>query len=507
MARYGSFKYSQAKYGLTTAPRYLTWGVVVDWNDDGTFSPSYNEMSNVMEMNIRRGREFLMESGGQGFQRRFAGNCRIVLKDPDNRYDPFNITGPLYGKLEKSQRMYVVVKDEATGTVYPVFYGRIDDIRPNYGTPPTVTLTASDGIKLLSKVNVRGSAVEISKQYDTAIADILTAAGWTDGTDINTSSSDSMAYFWADGTSAYNQIADLNDAVLGNFWIAPDGKATFRPRIINDSAVITFVDRDALFDWKIRTPSPRDTIKNRVRVYARTRKLNAGAELWRLAGTPSISAGASLEIWADFNINGEPVPASSITALAATTDYTMNTAEDESGTNLTASFSIVKTDFATSAKLVITNNSASSGYVTLLKIRGTGLTPDAYTYVETTDPASIETFGEREFVVQTNWLQDVNNASDQATVIKTLLANPRRYPQFLVRGKPAKQFALDLADLATLNFTTLNYGADLRVGYIEHNVLSNTSGNICDTQFYFEPNLSANTGQTWVFPATFPMAF
>jgi len=53
----------------------------------------------------------------------------------------------------------------------------------------------------------------------------------------------------------------------------------------------------------------------------------------------------------------------------------------------------------------------------------------------------------------------------------------------------------------------LNYGADLRIGYIEHNVNFQTGGNICDTLFYFEPNLSADTGNTWIFPATFPMTF
>jgi hypothetical protein len=507
MARYGEFKYAQAKYGASVPDRRLTWGVIVDWDDTGLFDASTNEMYNVLDINVRRGREFLMESNGQGFQRRFAGNIRIILRDISGRYDPFNITGPLYGKLEQNQRIKIVVKDEATGTIYPVFFGRIDDIRPNYGMPPSVTLTASDGINMLSQTNVRGSAVESSKQYDTAIADVLTAANWTDGTDINTSSSDAMAYFWMDGTSAYNQISELNDAVLGNFWIAADGKATFRPRIVNEDAAVTFVDHDALYSWKFRSPSPRKTIKNRVRVYSRTRNLNTAVELWRLSGTPSLTPGNSITIWADFNIDGESIPATSVTALSPTTDYTMNTAADGSGTDLTGQFTIVKTNFATTAKLVITNGSASTGFITLLKIRGNGLTPDLYTYVETTDAASIAIYGEREFVIQSNWLQDINSASEQATVVKTLLSSPRRYPQFLIRAQPAKQFAVDLNEKVSLNFTTLNYGADLRIGYIEHNVNFQTGGNICDTLFYFEPNLSADTGNTWIFPATFPMTF
>lgn len=504
--RWGAGKWGAFQWGAEGVARRLTWGFCVDWNDDGTFSGE-NEMENMLEMNIRRGREFFMQAAGDGFQRRAAGNIRVTLKNINGRYDPFNTSGPLYGLLERNQRVKITVRDEETGTIYAVFFGRIDDIRPNYGGMPTVTLTASDGIKLLEKAIVRTAGVAVAEQYDAAAAEILTAAGWADGTDIDTTASDAMPYWWANGTSAYNQLCNLVDAVVGNFFISADGKATYRPRVLSDAPVLTYTDGDALYEWKIRSPSPRETIKNKIQVYARARKAHSGVDLWTLVDVPDIPAGESRTIWAEFSYNGESIPATSLIAPVAYTDYTANTNSGGSGTDLTGLVSLAVTNFATSAKIVVTNGSSYTGYMTLLKLRGTGIAPDNYTFSETSDDLSIGKYGERLFTVNTDWLQSANMAIDQAATLLILLANPRYYPQFMVRGRPGKQFAIELNDLATISFTSINLGANMRLGYIEHNVTAATGGNIVDTVLYFEPNLAGSIGTPWVFPMTFPATF
>lgn len=508
MARYGGFKWgSGTKWGTSTLDRRLTWAIEVDWNDDGAFDGT-NEMPYMLDMNIRRGREFFMKSDGSGFEPRFAGNARLTLKNNSGRFDPFNTSSPLYGQLESNQRIRIRVKDESTGTIYPVFYGYIDDVRPNYSTLPTVTLTASDGIKYLSSTPATSSAVYTTHAFTTAIADVLTAAGWDDGTAIDPVLSDTMPYFWLDGTSAYNQITDLTDAVLANFYISADGKATWIPRTYGDASLVSFTDHDALKSWQIRTPSPRYTIENVMKIFSRARKTQTGVTLWTMTDKPAVLPGASITVWANFSYNSQEVPATVVTTPVATTDYTANTAQDGSGTDLTASFTVMLTSFATSAKMVVSNVGATPGYVTLLKVRGNAITPDEYTYTQTSDAASIVTYGERQFIVKTNWLQDLNTAIDQASVLIGLLPFPRRYPQFMVRGQPAKQFLLDLTNQATIGFTSIRYSDIMRVGYIEHNVTAETAGNICDTIFYFEPDMGGGGGGgAWTFPATFPATF
>lgn len=507
MARYGSFQYgSGVKWGASAVDRRLTWAVEVDWDDDGAFDGS-NEMAYLLDMNIRRGRDFFMNSNGSGFQPRFAGNVRITLKNNTGRFDPFNSSGPLYGLLESNQRIRIRVKNEATGTIYPVFYGYLDDIRPNYSALPTVTLTASDGIKYLSGTPATSSAVYATHAYTTAIQDVLTAAGWEEPTAIDQTLSDTMPFFWMNGNGAYGQIIDLTDSVLGNFYISASGAATFIPRTFDDASLVSFVDIDALQEWKIRTPSPRYTVQNVVKVYSRARRAQTDVALWTMTDKPFVLSGASITAWAQFSSNNQEVPATVVTAPVATTDYTANSAVDGSGTDLTANFTVTLTAFATSAKLVIANTGGTPGYVTLLKVRGDAITPDDYTFAQSTAPSSIVTYGERQFVVKTNWLQDLNTAIDQASVLIGLLPFPNRYPQFLVRGQPEKQFALDLTNIATLSFATIRYSAIMRVGYIEHNVVQGTAGSICDTIFYFEPDMAGGGGGAWTFPATFPATF
>ena len=508
MARYGSFKWgSGTKWGASTLDRRLTWAIEVDWNDDGVFDGS-NEMSYMLDMNIRRGREFFMKSDGSGFEPRFAGNIRITLKNNSGRFDPFNPSGPLYGLLESNQRIRIRVKDEATSIIYPVFFGYVEDIRPNYSTLPTVTLTASDGIKYLGGTPAVSSTVYTTRAYTTAISDVLTAAGWEDATAIDTTLSDTMPFFWLNGNSAYGQIVDLTDAVLGNFYISATGAATFIPRTYGDSSLVSFSDHDALKDWQIRTPSPRYTVQNVVKIYNRARRSNTNVTLWTLTDKPQVLAGDSIIVWAAYSYNNQDVPATTVTPPVATTDYTSNTATDGSGADLTAAFTVALTTFATTGKLVITNTGGTSGYVTLLKVRGDAITPDDFTFAQTTSPASIVIYGERQFIVKTNWLQDLNTAIDQASVLIGILPFPRRYPQFMVRGQPAKQFLLDLTNQATLGFASIRYSDIMRVGYIEHNVTAATAGNICDTIFYFEPDLGGGGGGgAWTFPATFPMTF
>jgi hypothetical protein len=93
-----------------------------------------------------------------------------------------------------------------------------------------------------------------------------------------------------------------------------------------------------------------------------------------------------------------------------------NSAPDGTGTDLTSYISIVMSAFATTAKLTITNNSATTAYRKLLKLRGNAITPDKYTYVERTDQASIDGYGDLLYEIKNDWLQDVNTAIDEANI-------------------------------------------------------------------------------------------
>lgn len=486
--------------------RRLSWFAGVDWDNDQVFDGE-SEAENMFNLEITRGRLNFLQSSGQGFENPQPGQLRIELRDPASRYNPFNTSSPLAGQLTGSQRVKVKVLLEETGTLYDVFYGYISNIQPNYGDPPTATLYAEDAIVNLKQTSAKTSQVYTTKQFDEAIIQILLDIGWADGTDIATNMSDTMAYWWGEN-DAYSELMDLVQAALGYFFIAANGNAKYIGRIALDESVATFTDAvgsvtgDALREYGIRSPSPREVLKNKIRVFSRSRQSNADVELWRAVDKPLVPAGTTITVWASFNYSGQAVPATSVTTPVATTDYTANSQVGGGGTNLTSSISIVMTPFASAAKQEITNSSATDAYMTLLKLRGTAITVDPYSYAEDSDATSIASFGEREFIVKTNWLQDLNTAIEHAGLILAKLKDLRQYPRFKVRNKPAKQFLPDVFSLITLDFAQAGISGEYRIGYIRHE-WAQRNGDIVDTVFHCEPNLASATSGTWIFPATF----
>ena len=124
---------------------------------------------------------------------------------------------------------------------------------------------------------------------------------------------------------------------------------------------------------------------NRVNVttYPREVDANATTVLYILANTnTTVAAGATLTIdaaYTDPDQKASRVGGTAMVTPVATTDFTMNTLADGTGTNLTASFTVTPIFGGNSAKLTIVNGSASSGFITFLRLRGKGI----YTYDQT----------------------------------------------------------------------------------------------------------------------------
>lgn len=494
---------TSTKFGASSGLSGMGFGLEVDWLSTGQ-TDGFNEATGrLLAWNERRGREFLFESSGGGFQAVSVGEIRFALKNIDGRFDPFNLSGELAPYLYGNQKIRFRVVDYATGTVYSDFVGYIDNIRPLYGTVDTVEITASDGLKKLQDKNISSAEVYSNVQYDDQIVEALRLAGWTDGVDIETTLSDTMTYHWFRGDSAFDEIRSLSDATFGVFFVDEDGQACYVSRVSDDVSVLTLTEADIDYGYGIQAPSPRDVIKNIVRVYARARKLQSAVELWRMTDTPQIASGTGSPIWANYSYNNEEVPALSITTPVENTDYEANDNADGSGTDRSANFSFALTTFAASAKLIPTNSGAAA-YITLLKIRGNAITSDKYTFSEEEDETSIASYGERRLTITSDWLQDLNTASDQATILLNRFKNPRFFPRVQIkRSSLTKQYTAGLFDLVTINFASKDISAEMRVGYIERS-WSVQSPNVVDTVMYFEPNLTVSGEGVWEFPITFP---
>jgi hypothetical protein len=197
--------------------------------------------------------------------------------------------------------------------------------------------------------------------------------------------------------------------------------------------------------------------------------------------------------------------ASAVTQPVSTTDYVANAQPDGSGVDLTANISIVLEAFSTATKLTVTNTGGTDAYMTLLKIRGDAITPDEFTFVEASDAASITAYGDNLFEVKSDWLQDVNSARDQASLLKLRLSTARRFPRVRLKPNPAIQFALRLFKLAQVDIASKGVSGEFRVGYIKHKWIDEV-GQTVRTEVFFEPNLMGSTSGTWIFPAVFDVS-
>ena len=494
---------------VTNPGRTLTWVIDVDWDGDGKFNgvneaityDSNGVVTNRLQaVSVIRGRQFFVKSGGTGFEDTAIGTVALTLKDLDGRFNPYNASSPIYSYLQQNQKIMVRLEDTATAIVYWAFVGYIDDIRPNLGKyVTTATITASDGLKKLQNKTVNSQLVYQTIRYNNAITQVLADAGWSDQTSIDNVSSDTLTYWWESGRSALAELQDLTNASFGDFCVTANGTAKYLSSIATDASVTTFTESDIQFDYGIQVPSPRETIKNWIKIFSRSRTAQSLAVLWKASGTsPSISPGASLTVWATYSSGGATVAATSVTTPVMTTDYL---ASDGAVGDKTAQISVAFTPFATTAKIVYTNNDAGTVYMTLMQVRGIAITADIYTFAQTQDDASIASYTERDLTIQTDWLQDINTAVDKALTMKLKLAHPRQFPRFMVkRNSLAKSFVADLYNVVTANFTTNNISDEFRVGYITHN-WSIQEPMVLDTTLYMEPNLFANASGTWIFPA------
>lgn len=502
--RYGDgtlYGTSGLTYGAATVDRPMTWIFAVDWNNDGNIDGA-NDGRYMVSMETETGRQWPLNGSGDGFQPVMVGRGSVTLLNTDGRFDPFNLDSPLAGMILPGRKFILQVQRESDGTRQPVMTGRIEDIRPIYGDVNKVKITLVNAVADLKEKNIR-TTVQNAIRYDDAIAACLSAYGWTDDIDIDTTVSEAMEYWWASGGSAFDEIHEIVDAAMGMFCIAEDGTAVYKSRVSDDSPLMTITDAEIDWNYGIKTPTPWDSIRNNIRVYARKRTAQTGVTLWSTSDKVLIPARESREIWAEFSVNGEDAVASSITTPAAHTDYEANSASDGSGTDLTANITVGLSGFARSAKLTVTNNGGTNAYMTMLQLRGNAIVADKYTFVEIQDADSIATFGERRFEVKSDWLQDINTATDEADILVGRLAYQRQYPRFRVLLDQFDiSFGARLFGLVLVDFEKSGISGEYRIGYIKHRWIDELGYKV-ETEIYLEPNLLGNVSGTWVFPAVF----
>lgn len=492
--RYGTFRYGSAAYGAS-ALTTLLWSIEVDWDGDGVFD-GVNEAARCVGLSLSRGRKSKVASNGQGYEMVGVGRASLTLENADRRYDPWYPAGPLYGKLTPGKFVRIQVKVGSAGATYSIFTGILADLQPVSGNNPRVTLQVVDGVQWLID-NPASCLIQQNVSYPTAVGLVLDAVGWPAIWSRSLESAIAeLPYWWADGQDARRAIAQLVDASLGMFFVAADGEAVFYTRN-HISTPVAVADQDEI-NREILLPQPWEVIRNHIQVVAHPLQAQTSQTLWALGDKPTLAAGESMVVFANFRYSGAECPGINVVAPVAVTDYTANTASDGSGTNLTASFTVALEAFSKTAKLTITNGSGSVGYLTFLQVRGQPVADMGAVTLEAEDATSQAVYQKRRFLLDSPWLQNSNNADTLAKLMRTSLANPRYYPIVRLEDQPDLQFLPELFDAVTLNVPARDLVDDFRVGHIEHRWLD-AGGQSIQTTWNLEAFENLNE-TAWVFP-------
>ncbi len=107
--------------------RTATYQVYVDWDNDGNFTGTYDDISAVVQhITIERGRDSQLGHAQ-------AGTCEIVVKDTNGMYSPENILSDLYPNIRPKRPVYVTATYDTGGApiIKPFFTGFISKIIPH----------------------------------------------------------------------------------------------------------------------------------------------------------------------------------------------------------------------------------------------------------------------------------------------------------------------------------------------------------------------------------------
>lgn len=469
----------------------LYWLFQVDWDGDGVLDTT-NEAPLIVGCTIDRGRDYFLNTSSSGFEPVRPGKLTLKLENKDRRFDPYNTSSPLYPYITPGKMCQIATKVGIGGTKVIRFTGYIKDIRPISGSD-YVQITAVDKLQ-----KYKDRDITLTLRDDITVSDAIEAIldGISDSNYSIDSVLDTISYYWVDKKRVMTAITEIVDASLGIFFVDAEGYAKYYGRDKNDVALLTIDQSEMLRE--IQVNQPWDVIRNNIDVVVNSRNLLSTDDIWTLGDIPEIAPGSSITIWAEYTSANEQVPAINVISPAATTDYTMNTAADGTGTDLTASFTVTASIFSQSAKLVITNGSASTGYVTLLKIRGDAVAPANVTRLSYSDTASEVAYGSQYFTLDSPWLQNINIAQDILTNLEDFMADPRKYPIVQLQYRNDIQTEIDLFDRIDITIDSLGIEAPYRIGALREEWLSDNGQDILST-LTLEPIVNIISGDAWIF--------
>ena len=469
----------------------------VDWDNDGNFTNADSDVSDdVLELNWSRGRD----SASQLTGRAIAGELQARMKNEDDKYNSFNSSSSLSGKLLPGLGVKLLLsEDEPFPYTFPLTFaddvdawrGYLDSISPSFleSGRKDLVLRATGPLARIAARSTAEVAVATSTRTGAAITLAINDADSSMPTSIDTGDT-TMARWWTAEQPVLDAIRDIEETELGYVGESPSGEIVFESRqhrLKTDHIVsqATFSDAaDAALTYsEIHQFDPLGELYNVMEADVQLYTVGSLAVLWTLAesgaNSPALEAGAAKTFVAKYPTAASASNARHVnawTTTAATTDMTANAAADGSGSNLTSGIGISVSKYAESMKITLTNNSGSDGYITKLQARGTPVTADDPLRVVEEDGTSQTSFGKRTFPLKGPFIPSEQDARDYMLYMLSIHKDPMRTMEITWHANKdathnAQAIDLDISDRITIvgnNRVGLGINDDFFIEHMRH---------------------------------------
>jgi hypothetical protein len=193
------------------------------------------------------------------------------------------------------------------------------------------------------------------------------------------------------------------------------------------------------------------------------------------------------------------------TTPAATTDVLVNTSSSGSAGDsgdITSSITIAAAKTAERMAITLTNGSASAGFVTLLKARGTAVTTKNPATVRAIDTVSKGIYGERKYIAKTKFIPTSSQAQDWCEYQMAIYGSPIEILSMTIASSSPSNIGQvmlrDISDRITVvatNDAALGINADFFIESERHQVSNGGTEHV--TTWQLSP-ASGGYSQFWV---------
>lgn len=375
------------------------------------------------------------------YGRTIAGILEATLLDPHHIYDADNPGSPLYGLIRPQLPLRLRMTTK-TNQVHMLWTGYLDSIQ-RQDVAAGSDQVAIQGLDIFSRIVKAHAHVPLQQNISTgaAMRQLLLQIG-IPATRLGTFGGIRlMDYWWVlRDQRALDAVRELEDTEGGFVWVNKSGNIEFEAvdfRVRGD-AMFTLTDAPVTAtDIPYQPPrleNPTQQITNSITTSVRTLRRGDEDTLWSSPMVIELSGGQVLT----FSIRPKSELIDTWISPLATTDYTANTAEDGSGTDVTSSLRIGIVSDTQTAQITLTNTLPTTTiYVSTLKVRGHEYIIDDSISIQYQNQSSIERFGISEYELPSNFLSTIPSALNFAQYLVNLHSEPLRYGDVVF---PANQF-------------------------------------------------------------------